>query len=140
VSSYATISQFKQWYAGTSSRLSDIFRTSDPTIQDTMLQAALDAASGRMDARFIEAHYTVPVNAAAITDATLRTRTTALLEKLCVDLACSEVFSGQSQVPEYAVEAAKRAEQFLDSLVGNFGFDSFGMEKVASLPGIDRVG
>src|SRR5678815_3618608 len=62
---YASLEDFKLWFAGSTAggtRLSDYFQSTDEADQDTMIQQALEEATGIMDGAFSIAGYATPVD------------------------------------------------------------------------------
>lgn len=137
--SYATLAQFKSWFAGTGQRIDAYMQESAGATRDARLQEVLDEASGRIDSAASLAGYTVPINT---TTGTLATQRAALLEKLCIDLVMESLSPGTSVIPEGMTRAKSRAQEFLDGLAGTEFFDHYGRRArggfKASLPGLNR--
>src|SRR5678815_3159120 len=94
---YASLEDFKLWFAGSTAggtRLSDYFQSTDEADQDTMIQQALEEATGIMDGAFSIAGYATPVDPASAEPCT------SLLRKLCIDLSMDGLRVGTVAIPE----------------------------------------
>lgn len=137
--SYATLAQFKSWFAGEGKRVSDYLQSLDSATQDARLTELLDEASARIDAAAALGGYGTPVDT---TTGALATQRAALLAKLCIDLALEGLTPGVPIVPEGFRQARSRAQEFLDGLAGTEYFDHYGRRVrggfKTSLPGLTR--
>jgi len=139
--SYASLEDFKLWFAGSTAggtRLSDYFQSTDEADQDTMIQQALEEATGIMDGAFSIAGYATPVDPASAEPCT------SLLRKLCIDLALEGIARpGVVAIPEGIKEAKSKTVAFLEGLQGQPEYTNDGVLRMSNprynLPGIARV-
>jgi len=139
--SYATLAQFKSWFAGEGPRLSDHLQSLVEATQNERIQELLDEATARIDSAAAIGGYEVPIDTAA---APMATERGSLLAKLCIDLCVESMSPGQSVIPEGFRQTRSRAQEFLDGLMGSEHFDGYGRRRRGSfraeLPGLTRSG
>ncbi len=138
--SYATVAQFRAWFAGNSSRV-DTFLRVDEQSQNVQLQMALDAGSARMDGGLSRC-YVTPIDP-TVAPTAQQAGIAALLALRNIWFACSELLPGLPSKAQFMLEAEVAGQNWLNSIIGVQGFLPDGtvgrLYSVSDIPGLVRL-
>lgn len=138
---YATVQQFRSWFAGNGARVENYLKVEE-TQASSQITVALNAASARMDAG-LKRNYAVPIDPTTAT-AGLRDELAAILAQRCIWFAMAELLPGLPSKADFMAQAESAAVNWLNSVIGIQGFRAYGdvgrLYSLSDLPGLTRVG
>lgn len=113
---YADAAKFRSWFAGEGLRLTDYMQEVDDSVQNTLITEALSVAAVELDKILGSIGYTVPIDTDSITDRGQRQEVDRWLEKRNIDLACLELSTGVTRLPEALMDHARSIKTALESM------------------------